>query len=671
LEASIVAVPRNHNTREENATIKNGEMPEDWADNLVTRQNDIDGPRARLKPPEAQRVSRNGQESRCPSGDVMASGAQLCHRMRKKPKSVGKGRDMAQAEYARGREELKSARRENRRLFLAVFIFSVFVNLLMLTGPLYMLQVYDRVIASRSEETLVALSILVTCLFVAMGLLDNARGRVMARVGARFQDRLDRRVFAAAMKRSALVPNDATAVAAQRDLESVQRLLSSPVLLAVFDIPWTPLFIAAIFIFHPWLGYLAIAGGLVLVAVTILNQAVTKRPLQEANIATIRSERIGEQLRLEAEVMQALGMTTSGFDRWQKARGAALTESISASDKTGLFSNTTKTFRMFLQSAMLGLGAWLVLRGELSAGAMIAASILMGRALAPIELAVGQWAVVQRAQEGWGRLSELLTRVPEEPPHLALPRPRALLEAVNLTVVPPGETMATLRMVSFKLEAGQALGVIGPSGSGKSTLARALIGVWRPAGGKVRLDGAALDQYDPDVLGSYMGYLPQRVSLFDGTIAENIARLQGKPDGAKVVEAAQKAAAHDMILKLPEGYDTRVSAVGGRLSGGQIQRIGLARAMYGDPVILVLDEPNSNLDNEGSMALNLAIRSMKDEGKSVLIMAHRPAAIQECDLLLVMEDGMRKALGPRDTVLREMVKNHTEIIKSAGPGGVT
>lgn len=578
---------------------------------------------------------------------------------------------MARAEHASGLEELKSARRENRSLFLAVFLFSVFVNLLMLTGPLYMLQVYDRVIASRSEETLVALSILAASLFVAMGFLDYARGRVMARVGARFQDRLDRRVFAAAMKRSAVVPNDATAVAAQRDLESVQRLLSSPVLLAIFDIPWTPLFIAAIFIFHPWLGYLAVAGGLILVAVTVLNQAVTRRPLQEASNATIRSERIGEQLRLEAEVMQALGMTSAGFDRWQKARGAALVESISASDKTGLFSNTTKTFRMFLQSAMLGLGAWLVLRGELSSGAMIAGSILMGRALAPIEMAVGQWAVVQRAQEGWGRLAELLSRVPEEPPHLDLPRPRALLEAVNLTVVPPGETMATLRMVNFKLEPGQALGVIGPSGSGKSTLARALIGVWRPAGGKVRLDGAALDQYDPDVLGSYMGYLPQRVSLFDGTIAENIARLQGRPDGAKVVEAAQKAAAHDMILKLPEGYDTRVAAVGGRLSGGQIQRIGLARAMYGDPVILILDEPNSNLDNEGSMALNLAIRAMKDDGKSVLIMAHRPAAIQECDLLLVLEDGTRKAFGPRDTVLREMVKNHTEIIKTAGPGGVT
>lgn len=320
---------------------------------------------------------------------------------------------------------------------------------------------------------------------------------------------------------------------------------------------------------------------------------------------------------------------------------------------------------------MLGLGAWLVLQQELSAGAMIAGSILMGRALAPIESAIGQWALVQRASEGWRRLGELLTRQPVEPPRIALPRPRALIEAQNLSVVPPGEAVAVLRGVNFRLDPGQALGVIGPSGSGKSTLARALIGVWRPAAGKVRLDGAALDQYDPDVLGGYIGYLPQRVTLFEGTIAENIARLRGAPDGDAVVAAARKAAAHDMIVALPSGYDTRVSALGGRLSGGQIQRIGLARAMYGNPVFLVLDEPNSNLDNEGSLALNAAIRSMKQAGGSVFIMAHRPAAIQECDLLMVMENGMRAAFGQRDAVLRDMVKNHTEIVRNAGPGGVT
>lgn len=570
-----------------------------------------------------------------------------------------------------GLAELRAARRESNALILAVFLFSVVVNLLLLTGPLYMLQVYDRVLGSRSEPTLFALTALIVFLFLVMGILDHARGRVMARVGAAFQARLDRRTFEAALKRAQVAPGDPAAAAAQRDLEAIQRLFASPVLLAVFDVPFVPLFLGAIFIFHPMMGWLSVAGGVILIIVTVLNQRATKLPLAKANSATLTAERMADNLKAESEVVQALGMREAGFTRWQRARGASLSESINAADTGGVYSILTKTFRQFLQSAMLGLAAWLVLRGELSSGAMIAGSILMGRALSPIEVAVGQWAVVQRAQEGWARLAELYSRVPVEAGRINLPRPRALLEAQNLTVVPPGENHATLRMVNFRLEPGQALGVIGPSGSGKSTLARALIGVWKPAGGKVRLDGAALEQYDPDILGSYIGYLPQRVTLFEGTIAENIARLQGNPDGLKVVEAAKKAAAHDMILRLPDGYDTRVSALGGRLSGGQIQRIGLARALYGDPVIVVLDEPNSNLDNEGSVALNEAIKQMKAAGCAILIMAHRPAAIQECELLLVIEEGTRRAFGPRDQVLREMVKNHAEISRSSGPGGVT
>jgi len=578
---------------------------------------------------------------------------------------------MSKTDSQQGRAELRAARAENRSLFAVVFVFSIFVNLLLLTGPIFMLQVYDRVLGSRSVPTLLALFILMTFLFLMMGVLDHVRGRIMARVGARFQDRLDRRVFAAAMRRLAIAPNDPMAANAQRDLESIQRLLSSPVLLAICDIPWTPLFIGAIFIFHPWLGYLALGGGVALILVTVLNQTATRIPMLDANRTTLMAERYGEQIKTEAELVQSLGMRNASFDRWQVARGSALVQTIAVSDKSGAYSTLSKILRQFLQSAMLGLAAWLVLRGELSSGAMIAASILMGRALAPIEQSIGQWALVQRAQEGWGRLADLLSSVPPEPQRTALPKPRAILEAQQITVVPPGEQQASLRMVTFRLEPGQALGVIGPSGAGKSTLARTLTGVWRAAGGKVRLDGATLDQYEPDVLGSYIGYLPQRVTLFDGTIADNIARLQPKPDDAMVVDAAQKADAHEMILKLPEGYNTRVSAIGTRLSGGQIQRIGLARALYGDPVILVLDEPNSNLDNDGSTALNAAIRRMKSEGKSILIMAHRPAAIQECEMLLVLEDGARKAFGPRDQVLREMVKNHTEIIKSSGPGGVS
>jgi len=567
-----------------------------------------------------------------------------------------------------GARELRSARREPAGLVFATVLFSAIVNALMLTGPLYMLQVYDRVLGSASEATLVALSALVIFLFLAMGVLEYARGKVMAIVGARFQEQLDRRVFEAAMRRSAVAPNDPGAITAQRDLEAIRAFLGSPVLLALMDLPWTPFFLAAIFIFHPMLGWLSIAGGAVLIIVTVLNQVLSKAPQKDASSASVHSERMADQLKAESETLQALGMSGAGYDRWQIARRNALAKGIAAAGLAGGFGSLTKTFRLFLQSAMLGLGAWLVLQGELTAGAMIAGSILMGRALAPIEMAVGQWAVAQKANEAWHRLAELLSRVPQQQQRTALPRPKSLVEVEGLSVGPPGEQVALLRAVSFRLEPAQALGVIGPSGAGKSTLAKALTGVWRPLAGKIRLDGAALDQYDPDVLGRLIGYLPQRITLFDGTIAENIARLDVQPDSASIVEAARKADAHDMIVRLPQGYDTRVSAAGGRLSGGQMQRIGLARALYGDPVLLILDEPNSNLDNAGSMAVNAAIRTMKAEGKSVLIMAHRPAAIQECDLLLVLEDGVRKAFGPRDQVLRDQVKNHTEILRPATPG---
>jgi ATP-binding cassette subfamily C protein len=491
----------------------------------------------------------------------------------------------------------------------------------------------------------------------------------MAIVGARFQERLDRRVFTAAMLRSSVAPNDPVAITSQRDLEAVRGFLASPVLLALMDLPWTPLFLAALFIFHPMLGWLAVGGGVILIMVTLLNQMMSRGLQKEAGATAIMAERMADQMKSEAETLQALGMSGAGFDRWQKARRMALDRAIRVAGLTGGFGSLTKTFRLFLQSAILGLGAWLVLQGELSPGAMIAGSVLMGRALSPIEMAVGQWAVAQKAGEGWQRLSELLGRIPDQPARMALPRPKSLLEVSGLTVTAPGEQAPLLRMVSFELQPGQALGVIGPSGAGKSTLARALTGVWKPVAGKIRLDGATLDQYDPDVLGRLIGYLPQRIALFDGTIAENIARLDAQADSAKVVEAARRADAHDMILRLPQGYDTRVSSAGGRLSGGQMQRVALARALYGDPALLILDEPNSNLDNAGSAALNTAIRTMKAEGKSVLIMAHRPAAIQECDLLLVLEDGMRKAFGPRDQVLREQVKNHTELLKQPVLGG--
>jgi ATP-binding cassette subfamily C protein len=554
-------------------------------------------------------------------------------------------------------------------MFWFVGLFSVFINLLMLTGPLFMLQVYDRVLASRSEATLVALTVLVTFLFLMMGILDFVRGRVLARIGARFQSLLDRRVFSAAL--SDAVRHDRGANAAGvRDLESVQKLLASPVLGAMFDLPFTPLFLAAIFIFHPWLGALSVGGGAILVVSALLNQSTTRLPALVSAATSAEADRMSERMRNEADMIQSLGMRGTAFDRWQAIRGKAQSLSLTVSDMQGGFTALTKTFRLFLQSAMLALGAWLVLRGELTSGAMIAGSIILGRALAPIELAIGQWGLVQAGGRSWQKLGALLGEVPPEHPRTALPVPRAILEVSQVTVIPPGEQQAVLRMVNFRLEPGQAIGVIGPSGSGKSTLARALTGVWRVAGGKIRLDGAPLDQYDPDVLGRHIGYLPQQVHLFEGTIAENIARLDNNANDADIVAAAKRAAAHEMILKLPDGYDTRVSSLGGRLSGGEIQRVGLARALFGDPVLLVLDEPNSNLDNVGSMALNTAIRQMKADGKGVLIMAHRPAAIQECDMLLVLDNGVVKTFAPRDEALRSFVRNAAEITNATTAGGV-
>ncbi|MFQ5437783.1 MAG: type I secretion system permease/ATPase [Paracoccaceae bacterium] len=568
-----------------------------------------------------------------------------------------------------GLAEMRGALRRSWFLFGTTFVFSFFVNALMLTGPIFMLQVYDRVLGSRSEETLLALSVLVAFLYGIMGVLDYARGRVLARVGASFQSLLDHRVFTAVLRHAGLAAGRLGPNTGLRDLESVQRLLSSPALFAVFDVPWTPVFLFAIFIFHPWLGYLAVMGGAVLIAITLLNQLMTKRVVADANLATAQADLFADQVRNEAELVHSLGMRSAVFDRWLDHRQLSLARTISSSDRTGTFSSLTKTLRLFLQSAMLGRGAYLVLQGEMTAGAMIAGSILLGRALSPIEQAIGQWPLVLRAQVGWKRLGELLEKTPVEPPHTPLPPPRAILEAHQLTVIPPGEKQAALRMMTFRINEGMAMGVIGMSGAGKSTLARAITGVWPAAGGKIRLDGAAIDQYDPDVLGSHIGYLPQQVTLFDGTIAENIARMAIEPDAKLVVEAAKKAGAHEMILQMPEGYDTRVSIHGGRLSGGQMQRIGLARAMYGNPAILVLDEPNSNLDSVGSDALNTAIRDMKAEAKSVIIMAHRPAAIAECDLLLVIEDGARRAFGPRDEVLKTEVQNHAQIAQAASPEG--
>ncbi len=552
-------------------------------------------------------------------------------------------------------------------LFTTIALFSAVVNILMLTGSIYMLQIYDRVLSSGSEETLLALTLLVAALYGVMGVLDYVRTRVAARMGATVQSRLDSRVFRAVLRRSVLPSERSRPASGLKDLEAVQRFMGSPVLFAIFDMPWAPFFILLIYTFHPWLGHLALGGMLVLVVVTILNQMMTRKPEAEATIATLQGDNFAETIRQQGELIQALGMRDAVLARWRKLRERAIRAQLTSSDRVGQFSTISKTFRFFLQSAMLGLGAFVVLRGEMTAGAMIAGSILMGRALAPVEQAIGGWPLLLRARQGWDHLKTLLQATPEETTPTALPRPRAHLDVTQITVFPPDQQKASLRMLDFQVRPGQALGVIGPSASGKSTLARVLTGIWRPASGSIRLDGAALDQYDSGTLGRYIGYLSQDVSLFDGTVAENIARLDAEPDPQAVVAAAQRAGAHEMILQLPQGYDTPVSAGGARLSGGQKQRIGLARAFYGDPILLVLDEPNSNLDAAGQDALNLAIRQAKSEGRVVIIMAHRPAGIAECDLILIIDGGVSKAFGPRDEVLKAHVRNYAAVAGRISP----
>ena len=470
------------------------------------------------------------------------------------------------------------------------------------------------------------------------------------------------------MERAAKSPGRGQHKGTLQDLESVRAFLASPALLALFDLPWTPIFLVAIFVFHPFLGWLAVAGGGLLIIVAILNQVLTRKAQEQAQGRTQAANRFATQSEAGSPLVWAQGMIPAMTERWMAQQSAATGESLSAQDRTGGFTSFSKAFRFFLQSAMLALGAWLVLQNAVTAGAMIAASILLGRALAPVEQTISQWAVVQRARMGRGHLAELLEKVPQRGAPTPLPRPEAKLTVQNLAMTGlPGQP-PLLQGINFEVNPGEAIGVIGRSGAGKSTLARLLTGLARPAAGDLRLAGATLEQYGSDALGEHLGYLPQEVTLFEGTIAENIARMSPQPDPEGVVRAARKARVHDIILRLPEGYDTRLVDADPRLSGGQKQRVALARAVYGDPVLLVLDEPNSALDAEGSEALNQVVADMKEAGKAVVIMTHRPTAISACDRLLVLDGGRVKAYGPRDDVIKSIMKNAAEVTRAVRGG---
>ena len=574
------------------------------------------------------------------------------------------------SESRKGDREISGALAESRRLFVSVGLFSVFVNALMLTGPLFMLQVYDRVLASRSEATLVTLIGIVAFLFLMMGVLDHARGRVLARAGARLQSRLDSRVLRAILTRAIAPAERSRPATGVRDLETIQRFFAGSGPFAFFDAPWTPVFLCALFMFHWMLGALAVFSG-VLLLIALLNQARTARLQREVSEAHNRSQHFVEEMRAGSETVHGLGMQDAVIARSGEYRDELLERSLAASDRSGFFHVTSKTLRLFLQSMMLGLGAWLAIHGQVSFGVMIAASILLGRALAPIDQAVAQWPQLQRVLAARRSLAALLEETPPEQPRTTLPQPRAILETQALTVAAPGAKAPAVRGASFRLEPGQAMGIAGPSASGKSTLARALAGVWRPIGGTVRLDGAALDQYG-QTLGRHIGYLPQEVVLFEGTVAENIARFSPAARDEDVVEAAKHTGAHEMILRLPGGYDFQVSAGGAALSGGQRQRIALARAFYGSPAVVVLDEPDSNLDAVGTMALARAVQGHKERGGAAIIVAHRQSAFAQCDQVYLMEGGHpvpaargRKAPAQR---LPVSVKKRRDSLPAPAPG---
>ncbi len=560
------------------------------------------------------------------------------------------------------KNELFAALAESKGELLAVGLFSAIVNILMLTGPLFMLQVYDRVLASRSSATLLVLLMIVIFLYGLMGLLDHLRGNILARIGAGFQAKLDARVFDAVLRQAEMPQLRDRPASSLRDLSTIQGFLSSPLPGALFDLPWAPFFVVLLFVFHPLMGWFAVAGAVLLVILAVWNQIATKAAQESAVKTAAEAESRTEITRKQIETVRGLGMTAPLVELWQKARTQSLLAVMKAADTGGGIAATTKAFRMFLQSGILALGAWLVLQGQLTGGAMIAGSILLGRALAPIEQSVGQWGQLQRTSLAWRTLDALLNAVQIMQAPMALPRPSAHLSVQNLVVVPMGEKMPTVQGLNFEVLPGEAVAVIGPSASGKSSLARALVGLWPALHGAIRLGGAELSHYDRNALGRLLGYLPQDVILFPGSVHENIARFDPDAKPEDVVHAAQAAGAHELILSLPQGYDTVLMENGGKLSGGQRQRIGLARAFYGNPVVLILDEPNSSLDDPGMQALNQAIAHAKRAGQSVLIMSHRPSALAECDKVLMLENGRQRAFGPRDEVLQRVLKGPASLV---------
>ncbi|RCW27224.1 PrtD family type I secretion system ABC transporter [Ciceribacter lividus] len=543
--------------------------------------------------------------------------------------------------------------RQTRAAFAGIVALSAVTNILMLTGPLFMMQVYDRVLASRSVPTLVALSLLAVTLYLFQALFEIIRSRILTQIGQRLEEELGRPAFDAVLKLPLRLSKKEAVPQPLRDLDQLRGFMSGQGPIAIADLPWLPLYLVILFLFHPYFGWLAVAGAVALIALTLTSEVRLREPMRLLSLLAARRADYLEAGRRNAEVLQAMGMRDAYAARWDATNADFIEKQRRAGDVTSGFSAASKIFRLALQSGVLALGAWLAILQLASPGAMIAASILTSRALAPIELVIGQWRGFVNARQARRRLEDVLEKLKAGTMPMALPAPRQTITAAALTIVAPGTTAIIVRDIGFELRAGQGLGIIGPSGSGKSTLARVLVGVWPAARGTVRLDGAELAQWDPEALGSSVGYLPQDVELFDGTIAENIARFSPDAKAEAIIDAATMAGAHSLILSLPDGYDTRIGAGGAILSAGQRQRIGLARALYRTPFLIVLDEPNASLDAEGEAALTNAIIAARKAGSVVIVIAHRPSALAAVDHVLVLNEGRMVAFGPRDEVLRK------------------
>lgn len=551
---------------------------------------------------------------------------------------------------------LSNALKPFRRAFIGIGTISGVISLLTLTGSFYMLQIYDRVVPGRSVPTLMALSIMAIALYTFQGLLELIRSRLLVRIASALDMSFSGPTFLAMMRlplRTKL-PGDGNQPI--RDLDQVRGFLSGSGPSALFDLPWMPIYVFICFLFHFWIGITALGGAIVLFALTVLTELQTKEPIRVANGFAAMREALSEATRRNSETLQAMGFGGRMRDRWASINADHVAATAQASDVAGTLSSVARILRTILQSGMLGLGAFLVIRGEASGGIMIASSILMSRALAPIDQLIGHWRSFVSARQSWRRLQQLLAHLPEDSGRTLLPAPTATLLVEGMGLAAPGVNTFIVQDVNFALKAGDGLGVIGPSASGKSTMLRGLASIWAPARGAVRLDGAALDQWDPDLLGQHVGYLPQDVQLFSGTIAENISRFDPGATSELIIAAAQNAEVHDLIVRLKDGYETRIGEGGSALSAGQRQRVALARALYRDPFLVLLDEPNSNLDSEGEDSLAKALLRVRQRGGIAIVVAHRPSALANLDLVLVMANGRVQAFGPKNQILAQVAR---------------